>query len=105
MSGVEVYVNIAGESFTLHRTCFYGGTNHYLRGGAEHAYESGAKSTGYAATNAHKGGERRWVFIPAKTLGSFERCEGGSQMEVKFSDVKVGPKYFDRQENWMVKNA
>lgn len=100
--GVEVHVQVCGDSFTLHRTGCSGGTEEFRRPYGNRTFElwTGPRRAGYSATNSNGYGPVRWVYIPIDIVGSLVWAEEGSKKEIKFSDVEIGPSYFKWEKNW-----
>lgn len=90
MDGIEVHVKIGGESFLLHRT----------ESSVSNIRGSSRTVNGYAATNGNGKGSYHWIFVPSDVVGGLEWCSGGSSKEIKFKDVKIGPRYFEWAKEW-----
>lgn len=92
MEGIEIYCQLGGDAFTLHRT------GSYCHGNDKEV--SKVQSEGYAATNDNGSGPYVWLFVPSEAVGSLEWCAAGSSKEIKFADVVEGPKYHDWEKGW-----
>lgn len=89
---VEVHVQLGGDTFTLHRT------GSYCKGNDREV--SKVQSEGYAATNNNGSGPYVWILVPDEAVGSLEWSSAGSSREIKFEDVKIGPRYNAWSNGW-----